>query len=853
MLVLMSFGMSAQPLNNSVQPGYKGIWFTLGQESDYGYKYSGGLATYTVKHNPIAVYAPEVDQTFFVYGGTTGAGERHLLCMAGCFDHKTMKVRKPVCVYDKQDVNDPHDNPSLQIDKDGYLWVFVSGRATKRPGFIYRSDKPYDISSFSEVAQLEMTYPQPMYDPQKGFLLAFTKYSGKRQLYWAVSKDGTEWSESNHLANIKVPGDKYSGHYQVTGYDGKSKIVSAFNRHKNGNVDTRTNIYYLQTTDWGKTWTTADGKVVETPVTDLDSPCLILDAQSKGQNVYIKDVNFDPDGNAVILYVKSNGHQPGPDHGPREWWTAHWTGKEWKFNYITSSYHNYDSGSLWVDGRNWTVIGPTEAGPQLWGTGGEIAVWKSKNAGKKWKKTADLTSDSRYNHGYVRRPYNGQDPFYAFWCDGNPDRLTPSHLYMTDSKGKVYVFPYDMTQEWESVIPCNEAPAQKQTKSGRESMAELTARVFERARQQFVILDSKVPEGKAPQSFDGTEDKFSKLNSWTSGFFPGSLWYTYEYTRDEKMRALAEAHTSRLSGIVGMQTHHDIGFQVNSSFGNAYRITGDQKYLPVIRDAANKLATRFSPVVGCIKSWDNPKWDYPVIVDNMMNLELLLLGDELFGIDSLTNIAKTHANTTMKNHFRTDKSSYHLVGYNPVDGSVVVKQTVQGFSNESAWSRGQAWGLYGYTMMAARTGEHAYLEHAEKIAAFVIPLLVDDAVPYWDFNAPGTPNAFSAETDGHPEDYRWKEGDRIEKDASAGAVIASALVQLSQLTSDKKAAKTYLQTAERILRSLASDEYLAGVGENGGYLLRHSVTNLHANSGVDIPLTYADYYFLEALLRFGRL
>ena len=154
---------AAQPLNNSKQPGYKGIWFTLGQESEYGYKYSGGLGTYTVKHNPMAVYVPEVDRTFFVYGGTTDAKERHLLCMIGCFDHKTGMVQMPVCVYDKQKVNDPHDNPALQIDKDGYLWVFVSGRSKKRPGFIYRSDKPYDINSFTQVLKLEMTKASSRY------------------------------------------------------------------------------------------------------------------------------------------------------------------------------------------------------------------------------------------------------------------------------------------------------------------------------------------------------------------------------------------------------------------------------------------------------------------------------------------------------------------------------------------------------------------------------------------------------------------------------------------------------------------------------------------------------------------
>ena len=444
-----SMTVDAQPLNNTKVDGYRGIWFTLGQETEYGYKYSGGLGTYTVKHIPLAVYAPAVDRTFFVYGGTTEADERHLLCMIGCFDHKTKMVQKPVVVFDKEKVNDPHDNPSLQIDADGYLWVFVSGRGAHRMGHIYKSVKPYDISQFEKIKTWYMTYPQPMYIDGEGFLLCFTQYTGVRRLYYSSSPDGRNWSEVMPLANIKEPGDTKSGHYQVTNHYG-NKVVTCFNRHKNGNVDTRTNIYYLQTTDMGKTWTTADGTPVEVPVTELNSPCLILDAQSQGKNVYIKDVNFDEEGNPVVLYLMSGGHQPGPANAPYQWKVAYWNGKEWHHYPITTSTHNYDSGSIWTDGGQWTVIAPTDAGPQKWATGGEIVMWQSRNHGKSWKRAQTLTSNSPYNHGYVRRPVLAHDPFYGFWADGNPERLTRSHLYFTDSKGHVYQLPYNMTSEWES-------------------------------------------------------------------------------------------------------------------------------------------------------------------------------------------------------------------------------------------------------------------------------------------------------------------------------------------------------------------------------------------------------------------
>lgn len=446
--------VSGQPLNNSKIDGYRGIWFTLGQEKEYGYKYSGGLGTYTVKHIPLAVYSPEVDKTFFVYGGTTDKNERHLLCMAGCYDHKTGKVSKPTVVFDKEKVNDPHDNPAMQIDDKGYIWVFVSGRNTRRPGLIYRSENPYDVSSFKHIKTWDMTYPQAMFIPGKGFFLNFTRYSGLRCLYHSSSNDGEAWTEPQLLAEIKEPGDKRAGHYQVTNHFG-DKIVTCFNRHKNGDPDTRTNIYCLQTTDMGNTWTTVDGRIVETPIKDLYNPALILDAQSQGKNVYIKDVNFTPDGNPVILYLTSGGCEPGPGNAPYQWYTASWNGKRWNFNPIATSTHNYDSGSIWIDGKEWTVIAPLDPGPQKWATGGEIVMWKSKNNGASWNRIRSLTNDSRYNHGYVRRPVNAKDPFFGFWADGNPERITQSKLFFTDSKGKVMQLPYTMTEEWEYPIPVN--------------------------------------------------------------------------------------------------------------------------------------------------------------------------------------------------------------------------------------------------------------------------------------------------------------------------------------------------------------------------------------------------------------
>ena len=367
-----------------------------------------------------------------------------------------------------------------------------------------------------------------------------------------------------------------------------------------------------------------------------------------------------------------------------------------------------------------------------------------------------------------------------------------------------------------------------------ESLRQMSDRVFERAVAQSVLMDSQLGDDEFPRSF--TADSLVKSNGrwWCSGFFPGSLWYIYEYTGNEEVLALARKQTAKLHGICGRKTDHDIGFQVNCSFGNGYRLTGDSTYLPEIQDAAAKLAKRFYPAAQVIRSWDwGKKWSCPVIIDNMMNLELLMNAHELFGTDSLKSIALSHANTTMVNHFREDYTTFHLVDYDKQTGEIRGKQTVQGYADDSAWARGQAWAVYGYSMMYRETCNKDYLVHSENIARMLLDRLPEDGIPYWDFDSPEI-----------PEDV---------KDASAAAVMASAFVELSTLTADKKLAKDCLAMAERQLRALSSDEYLAAEGECGGFILKHSTGNKPGNSEVDVPLSYADYYFLEALVRINKL
>lgn len=441
LILLLLFSQSTDIKSQNLKTnGYKGIWFTLGQFSEFGDKYSGGLGTYTADHIPIAIYSSEADKTYFVYGGTTTANEKHLLIMISYFDHKTKKVPKPVIVYDKQGVDDPHDNGAISIDNNGFIWVFVSGRSTARPGYIFRSRKPYTIDSFEEILKGEMTYPQPWWVKGKGFLYMFTKYTNGRELYWSTSPDGKIWSPDSKLAGM-------GGHYQVTNMVG-NKLVSVFNYHPGGNVDKRTNIYAVQTLDMGKTWSSVGGEILTVPLADPRNGALIRDYEAEKKLVYINDLNFDKDGNPVILAVISNDFKPGPAGDPREWMIINWNNSKWNFHKVCESTHNYDMGSLYIENDIWKIIGPTEAGPQKYGTGGEIAMWISVDQGETWKMTERITEKSVRNNSYVRRPLNAHRDFYGFWADGDADKFSESHLWFTNKEGdKVWELPYNMKND----------------------------------------------------------------------------------------------------------------------------------------------------------------------------------------------------------------------------------------------------------------------------------------------------------------------------------------------------------------------------------------------------------------------
>jgi len=425
--------------------GYRGIWFTLGQMTEYGDKYSGGLGTYTANHVPMAIYAKEANKTFFVYGAGK-QGKRYLLDMVSYFDHARGVVPRPTIVHDKQGVNDPHDNPSLCIDPRGYVWVFVSGRARARPGFIYRSTKPYSIDDFEMISQREITYPQPRWIEGQGLLHLFTKYTHGRELYFSTSPDGKNFSPDQKFAGM-------GGHYQTSHQRG-NRVITAFNMHPGGNVDKRTNLYFLQTDDRGRTWRNAQGEPLQVPLVEPNNPALVRDYMAEKRLVYIHDLDLDRDGRPAILFITSASYKPGPEGDPRWWTIAHWTGKNWEFSEITRANHNYSTGSLYIEEGQWRIIGPTERGPQPIGGGGELAIWTSKDEGKTWTHERDVTRGSARNHNYVRRPINAHPDFYAFWADGDPDKFSESRLYFSNQAGdQVWQLPYDMPADFAQPEP----------------------------------------------------------------------------------------------------------------------------------------------------------------------------------------------------------------------------------------------------------------------------------------------------------------------------------------------------------------------------------------------------------------
>lgn len=366
----------------------------------------------------------------------------------------------------------------------------------------------------------------------------------------------------------------------------------------------------------------------------------------------------------------------------------------------------------------------------------------------------------------------------------------------------------------------------------RDSLVEDNIKNAKTQLSSLLALSEEGDTLRIPSTFKNGEVECVPEDDWVSGFFAGTLWYMYELTGDEMWASHARRHTEKLDSIQYLCWHHDVGFMVYDSYGNGLRLKNIPEYKEVILTTAKSLSTRFRPGAGVLQSWNVDRgwqaergWKCPVIIDNMMNLELLFNATRMSGDSTYFRIAVSHADKTLENHFRDDASCYHVVDYDPETGEVRRRCTAQGYADESAWARGQAWALYGYAMAYAYTGFERYLEQSERVAKYIIGRLPQDSVPYWDFDAPDIPDAC--------------------RDASSAAVMASAFYHLYTLTGKQ----LYRDKADEMVQSLSSPAYRAAPGTNGGFILMHSVGSLPHGSNIDVPLNYADYYFLEALLR----
>ncbi|WP_158837298.1 glycoside hydrolase family 88 protein [Polaribacter sp. L3A8] len=349
------------------------------------------------------------------------------------------------------------------------------------------------------------------------------------------------------------------------------------------------------------------------------------------------------------------------------------------------------------------------------------------------------------------------------------------------------------------------------------------------------LLLYKVDSLAFPRSYNPKEKKIKKVPSkdWTSGFFAGNIWQIYQITGNPKDKELAQKWTAFIEKEKYNDKTHDMGFKVYNSFGQALKHNNNQKYKDIIVKSAQTLSSRFNKTVGSIRSWDfnKDKWNFPVIIDNMMNLELLFEASKISNDSTFYKIAVTHANTTLKNHFREDNSCFHVLDYNPENGAIRMKVTHQGYSNNSSWARGQGWAIYGFTMAYRYTKDKKYLEQAKATANFFLnhKNLPEDGIPYWDFDAPNIPNE--------------------PRDVSAGAVVASALVELYEYTKNE----TYLNYSKKFMNNVQTEKYILPETLDIPFILDHSSGDWSKRSEMDAPIVYGDYYFLETKLRLKSL
>jgi len=573
-----------KPVNKKAN-GFKGIWY-MNQPShnEYAYKYSGGMAVYPANHRPFAVYSKKAGKTFFCFGGTNKENST-LLHSVSYFDHKTDKVANPTIVLDKG-VTDAHDNPVISIDDNGYIWIFSTAHGAWRPSYISRSTQPYSIDSFELVNPTEMvngkevpftnfSYFQVYHIKGKGFIALFTKYiKNRRVIGFSTSADGVKWNEWKQIANFG------EGHYQVSDCS-NGKIGVAFDYHPKGKgLNWRTNLQYLETSDFGQSWQTESGKTVPLPLTEIQNPALIHDFEKEKLNCYLSDIQLDKKGNPAILIITSKGYNPGPENGPRNWHLFTYGGNGWNDSQVTSSDNNYDMGSVYIESaRSWKIIAPSADGPQAYNTGGEVVMWKSSDKGKSWTIEKHLTQNSPRNHCYVRRPLNAHPDFYGIWADGHGRKPSESYLYFCNKKGEVFVLPRELadslcTPERKANIPFSDVRSKagdlKHWPEGKSPEA-IGKRVVEK------FLNTPHPRyGNTHPTTPPSQITYPDVCTWLGG-----MWFAETTKNDQLFQRFEDRFAPLFDKDQHLQPHPN--HVDNNVFGSIplelYMRTGDKKYL----------------------------------------------------------------------------------------------------------------------------------------------------------------------------------------------------------------------------------------------------------------------------------
>jgi hypothetical protein len=455
-VVVCSAVVDASAAELPTADGFYGIWYAVGATGNqYAYKYSGGLGTYTHQTAPFAIYAEDVNRTFFLYGGTDGTNNV-LKNYISYFDHGTGLLARPREIRHVGG-NDNHKNAVLTIDDDGYLNVFGNSHGNSGSGNYYKSTTPYSITEFNEIplpgsvfnnnsGAVKLAYSNSFHVPGSGLMLVYNEYDDGRAAHFATSTNGTTWVEGELF-------DTEQGHYTLARQNGSTISVTA-DYHRNGSLDHRTNLYYVQTNDFGQTWTNVSGTALTLPLTTRNNAALVHDYFAENQMVYMKDIDYDASGNPILLYLTVSdadnlGYNPGPKPGGRTLNTAYWTGGQWQIRQALLTDHNYDHGELTVEtDGTWRITAPFIDGPQQYGTGGEVGVWTSSNQGQSWQLLDQLTENSLFNHTYVRHVVDAHDGFYDYWADGNAFAQSASRLYFTTKDGNVYRMPRHFTGDF---------------------------------------------------------------------------------------------------------------------------------------------------------------------------------------------------------------------------------------------------------------------------------------------------------------------------------------------------------------------------------------------------------------------